>query len=82
MWYTIGVENLSSGINKKCSKQEFLNISNCFFLLNFFLIFSIIVRCDGHVAFDGKCSSIGILTVKHVKGVVVCKLDKIKLVKI
>ena len=32
MWYTIWVENLSSGINKKCSKQEFLNISNCFFI--------------------------------------------------
>ena len=70
-----------SGITKKCSKQESLNLFNCS-LLSFFLMFSITLRCDRHVAFDGKCSSIGILTLKHVEGVVVYKLNKIKLVKI
>ena len=78
---TIWAENLSFGISKKYLKQESLNLSNCS-LLSFFLIFSIILRCDRHAAFDGKCSFIGILTLKHVEGVVVYKLNKIKLVKI
>ena len=81
MWYTIWVENLSSGISKKCPKQESLNPSNCS-SLSFFLTFSIILKCDRHATFDGKCSYIGILTLKHIEGVVVYKLNKIKLVKI
>ena len=72
---------LSFGISKKCPKQESLNLWNCS-LLSFFLIFSITLRCDRHAAFDGKYSSIGILTLKHVERVVVYKLNKIKLVKI